>query len=335
MTWKRFLFVALPLALAGLAALAEGGAWALNGVAPRRHDLDRLVAAIEVARLDAPLVLLGDSVTQDIAKSYRLTEPGRVANLTTNLASGAVGGALLLRRYLDRNAPPRAVVIVATPDYLSFSPAGKTADVYLTSVFRRPEERTQLTALGLEGAAAAPLPVALQLEARLAEPVLALLAPRVTGYSDGDLDPMAAAAPETPPVLPGVAKDIAARLVETSPTPAARWAFAEICRLAGRHGFAVHVLRAPTPDSLRLARPADFAAFAATAAAATAACPQVRVADINAAHDFPDHAFRDGHHLRRPGWSAVYARLLADELTQVLAGTDPLSQQGGGGHAVQ
>lgn len=324
MDWKRFLFLHLPVALAVTAAAAEGAAWALRDVAPRRHDLDRLAVALDTVTLDAPVVLLGDSVTQDIAKTYRLAPVGTVANLTTNLASGAVGGALLLRRYLDRNAPPRAVVVAATPDYLFFTPGGKTAEVYLTSVFRRPPERATLAGLGIQGLGEASLPAALRLEGRVAEPLSALLAPRVDGFPDGGLDPAAAPAAEAGPILPGVAAEIALRRAAPVHTPAAGWAFQEICRLSERHGFALHVWRAPTPDSLRGGD--DFAAFAATVAAA---CPRAEVADINLRHSFPDHAFRDGHHLRRPGWSAVYARLLTAELGRVA------SNPGGAGHAVQ
>ena len=72
MSWPRFLFVALPLALCALAAIAEAGAIALNGVSPRRNDFDRIVAALDSVKLDAPVVLAGDSVTQDVLKTHRI-----------------------------------------------------------------------------------------------------------------------------------------------------------------------------------------------------------------------------------------------------------------------
>jgi hypothetical protein len=39
-------------------------------------------------------------------------------------------------------------------------------------------------------------------------------------------------------------------------------------------------------------------------------CPKVDFIDLNEYRIFPDLAMRDSDHLRRPGWTAEYARLL-------------------------
>lgn len=320
MNWKRFLFLHLPVALAVTAAVAEGAAWALRDVAPRRHDLDRLVVALDGAKMDAPLVLLGDSVTQDVAKSYRLAPPGQVANLTTNLASGAIGAALLLRRYLDHNQPPRLVVIAATGDFFSYRPEGKAAETWVTSVFRRPDERAVLGRFGLDRDESW-RPAALVLETRLGEKVQGLIAPRAEAMPSGAQEP-GRALPETDAAPPEVVAEIAGRARQTlSLSDSARWAVQDMCRLSAQYGFTLAVLRAPQPSSVGVAQGAAMIAQQAQVAEAARECRAVTFGDFNAGTVFPDNAFRDGHHLRRPGWTSYYARLLSDRLGTLIATT--------------
>lgn len=321
MPWKRFLFVRLPLALAGLAALAEGAAWGLEGVAPRRHDLDRLTAALDVARVDAPVVLAGDSVTQDVMKSYRIASPREVANLTTNQASGLIGTAFLLRRYVERNGAPAHVVIASTPEFFAYQPEGAAARTYVTSVFRRDDERAELKRLGIGGGTEAG-PAVLSLEQRVGEKLTGLAGGVAAELPAGDAEP--AVLPEEPgPVAADVAPQIARRAAHgLGLSPSARTAFATICGLAAGHGFTLHILRAPVPESVLAAR-GDDDAQRALLREATAACPSVAFDDVNARRSFPDHAFRDADHLRRPGWTAVYARLLADFVAPLKASPSP------------
>lgn len=320
MKWKRFLLVQLPAALVVSAALAEGAAWALGGVAPRRHDLDRLAAALEAARVDAPVVLMGDSITQDVAKSYRLAEPGRVANLTTNMASGAIGAALLLRRYLERNAPPQVVVIAATGDFFAYAPEGKAAETWLSSVFRRPDERAELARFGLAGDQSW-RPAALAVETRLGERLAGLVAPAAESMPAGTLPPGGVAV-ETDAPPANVAAEIADRVARPPVmSPSARWAVEEICRLSERHGFWLAVWRAPQPDRVTEAQGAALAELDADIVRTAGRCRGVELADFNRGRSFPDNAFRDAHHLRRPGWTARYGALLAETLADI-----PLSQ---------
>ena len=117
---------------------------ALEPVPLRRQDVDLLLVAIERLKYEATIVLAGDSVTQDVAKTHRLGAPDMVANLTTNKASGVVGLRLLLDRYLARHEPPAHLVIAATPEFLGYEPEGRAAKIYVSSVFRRPEEQALL-----------------------------------------------------------------------------------------------------------------------------------------------------------------------------------------------
>lgn len=304
MSWRRFLTRSLPLSLLGLALLAEGAAIALNGVPPRRHDLDKLVAALDHARADAPVVVMGDSVTQDVLKTYRI---GGSANLTTNQASGVIGSDLLLRRYLERNAAPKAAVIAATPEFFGYQPEGSAARLYVTSVFTRPSEREALAAAGI-ALDEAWLPAALAIEKRLADPVTGMLVRAPASIPMGDTT--AIAGPLEPgPVPDGVAPQIARR-AKLSPilSASARMALTDICALAVSKGFTVHLVRAPVPASVRQARSAGWEPD--LAAGIKAVCPTAILADFNQSIDFPDHAFRDADHLRRPGWTAAYAARL-------------------------
>lgn len=316
--WRKFLLIQLPLALLVLALLAEALGWGLRDVPLRRHDLDRLVLAIDRQKQDAPLLLQGDSITQDVAKSFPLAPHGALANLTTNASSGLIGSAFLLRRYLERNQAPRALLIAATPDFFSTAPAGGDGELYLTSVFRRADEQEQLRRQDLLGEASPRKPAVLDLQGKVGDRLLGLLAPAAEPFVEGDLDP-AKYQPEPPPALPGVDKMIAERGKQPGGmTASAQWAMGEICRLSAERGFTVVVARAPLPDSLNEHTVmGDFAGWAAAVQAAGQGCPKLTVEDFNAGREFPLYAFRDNAHLRRPGWSGFYARLLAERIARL------------------
>lgn len=316
MAWKRFLFVQLPAALVVSAVLAEGTASALSGVAPRRHDLDHLVGALAVAKVDAAVVLAGDSVTQDVMKTYRIAPDGVVANLTTNQASGLIGTAFLLRRYLERNAPPTHVVIASTPEFYAYQPGGVAAHTYLTSVFRRDDEQAALRRLGIAQAEDW-RPAALALAQRIGEPLTGLGGMGSARLPAGEQAPEQRVT-EGGPVPVNVAAQIAQRAaLSLGVSPSAHEALDMICDLAGRHGFTLHLVRAPIPQSVLAARGGDDGWRDLQAAAAK--CPRVVVDDVNRRERFPDYAFRDADHLQRPGWTAVYARLLADLVAPLAA----------------
>ena len=96
----------------------------------------------------AEIVLFGDSVTQDVANQYELAEEGRLADLTTNKASAAMGIYLLLRRHLEHNGPPRHIVFAGTPEMLSYA-AGEYVELYLANVFTKSDEQEILALAGL------------------------------------------------------------------------------------------------------------------------------------------------------------------------------------------
>lgn len=315
MNWNRFLLLWLPSALLVLGLGAELLARVLNPVPLRRQDVDLLVVAIDRLKSEATIVLAGDSVTQDVAKTYRLGRSGSVANLTTNQASGVIGLRLLLDRYLARHEAPAHLVIAATPEFLSYEPEGRAAKIYVSSVFRRPEEQALLARfIPPKGWR----PAALAVEDRLWEPLVSLAAPTPGTWPGGEIEPDQTVL-ESAPAPAGVASQIAGRAAKPlGLSPSAQDSLRAICSQALRHGFTLHLVWAPMPESVVALRrkKRDFDALEAALAQVLADCPQVERADINALASFPDHAFRDSDHLRRPGWTARYAFLLKNYLAR-------------------
>nr|ABZ09806.1 hypothetical protein ALOHA_HF4000APKG8K5ctg1g19 [uncultured marine microorganism HF4000_APKG8K5] len=314
--WRRFLLVHLPLALLGVAIAAEGVAYLLKDISLRRHDLDRIAVALEQGGLSAEVLMFGDSVTQDVLKTYRIAPPGRVANLTTNLASGAVGVMLLLKRYLEVNPPPRHLVLVASPEFLSYDPQGKTAEIYITSVFRGDDETAWLSRHMPAVLEKSWEPAVLNLEGKIGYPFLALMAPRPDGIPEGEVLPDPNMAQEDSPISRAALQSVKGRIgKELGPTPSVKLALGEICGLAREHGFEVHILRAPIPaEVLDGWRASDKLAGFENQMGSTLAdsCPGVRFGNFGAKGELPTVAMREADHLRRPGWTNRYALILQE-----------------------
>ena len=124
--WKKFFLFKLPGALAVILILIEALAFGLKEVRPNRHDLDRLAIVADQSNetINPSIIVFGDSVTQDVLKTFKIGVEGQVANLTTNKASGIIGSYLLLGRYLQNQPAPKTVAFAATPEFFAFSPEG-------------------------------------------------------------------------------------------------------------------------------------------------------------------------------------------------------------------
>lgn len=314
--WRRFLLVHLPLALLGVAFVAEGLAALLKDVPLRRHDLDKIAVVLEKGGQSADVLMFGDSVTQDVLKTHSIAPPGRVANLTTNLASGVVGVMFLLRRYLEVNPPPRHLVLVASPEFLSYDPEGKTAEIYITSVFGEEDEVTWLSHHMPEVLGKTREPAVFNLEGRIGYPLLALMTPRPGKLPEGEVMPDPEMAPEESPISEAALWSVRGRIDKTlGPTPTVKAALGEICDLAKAHDFRVHVLRAPVPaevlDGWRASgRLAGFETQMDSTLADS--CPGTLFGNFGAQGELPTVAMREADHLRRPGWTNRYALVLKE-----------------------
>ncbi len=314
--WRRFLLIHLPLALVGIALAAEGLAALLKDVPLRRHDLDKITVALEQGGLSADVLMFGDSVTQDVLKTYGIAPPGRVANLTTNLASGMVGVLLLAKRYLEVNPPPRHLVLVASPEFLSYDPKGLTAEIYITSVFRKEDELAWLSRHMPEALEKTREPAVFNLEGRIGYPLLALMTPRPGRLPEGEVVPDPDMAPEESSISETALRSVRSRIdKELGPTPTVKVALNEICGLAKAHDFQLHVLRAPIPvevlDGWRAS--GTLAGFEAEINATLAdSCAGIRFENFGAKGELPTVAMREADHLRRPGWTNRYALILKE-----------------------
>lgn len=307
--WTSFLTRRLPIALVILALVAELGAWALRDAPRARHPLDRLVLGLDDGPFEADFVLLGDSVTQDVADTYRLAPNGALANLTTNQASGIAGSYLLLRRYLAENPAPRHVAVVATPEFMGFVPDGATAETYLASVFRRSGEPDILSRFEVDADSGNWTPAILDIDATVLDPLIGVAAATPSPVTGGETDPTLVESVEGPGGNAVGAASIQARVARPPMASAgAAPALAALCDLAREVGASLHVAWAPMPETVwRTWREANILAEW-RARLAAGACADARFHDFNTAMAYPDHGFRDSDHLRRPGWTARFGR---------------------------
>lgn len=311
-TWKRFLTRQLPGAVLALAVLAEALAFMLDGVALRRHDLDLLALNVQrTAPKPSPkTVLIGDSVTQDILKTYAIGRPGTVANLTTNMASGLVGAYLLLKRYTAAGARPQHLVIASTPEFFTFHPQGETARTYVTSVFRDSAEIAYLDTV-MTGPPPPYEPAILQMDNRVGLKALALLAPKPDGLLMGSRapDPGQGATPRDVPRSLQDALEIRGRAPLSIPATNVR-ILGDICALARTYNMTVHIQNAPVAYSTyRLwQKNATLKTFEGQRTdVLQTVCADVSVTVGVDTPQVPDGAMRDSDHLVRHDWTNVYA----------------------------
>jgi hypothetical protein len=319
--WKGFLLYRFPIAVFMLAAIVEITAALLANTPQLRHPLDYLILSMGPIENGGDVVLIGDSVTQDIAGQYALAPDNRIVNLTTNKASGMIGAYLLLRRHLEINHPPRHIIIAATPEFLGYSPPPQTARVYLNSVFTTPEEQRYLKAVGLASPKDFWKPAIFEIKDRIFNRVTSLLFRTFTFDNNSDLPPPS----EVPLEGPGgnavsYAAMEARQGAPLSISKSARRAIEGICSLSRLHNFKLHIITAPTPKSVHLKwkannRISKLRNLIDEIAGPT--CHNTTFTDINEVVTFPDHGFRDPDHLRRPGWANLYAQVLRNLVSEL------------------
>jgi hypothetical protein len=314
-SWVFFIFIKLLASLVVVALLVEGLGWAVRDIPPSRHPLDKLVFALDNVTLNAPVILAGDSVTQDLVNTYGISRDENIANLTTNAASGMVGLLFILQRYLFNNSLPKHVVLAATPYFVGFVPEDGTYETYIRSVFTRDSERAWLREHELDDGGASWKPAILKLENAILDPVVGGL--------------------QTVPIkLPGkgyaLRKDIAPEspggnavsqeeLREYSKTeaqigPVAEKAIRDICLLLAENDVVFHLLWAPIPKTIYVKwQQTEYLHRMETTIlqAGGTDCAAIQLGDFNSTKSYPDHAFRDPNHLRRPGWVVAYGHAMA------------------------
>ena len=312
--WRKFIFITLPIALISIALLAEILSYLLKDVPLRRHDLDHLVVALkEGEAINAPTILLGDSITQDALKKYRIAPKGEVANLTTNKASGVVGSMFLLERYLEKNTMPKRIIFASTPEFFGYDPEGKAAEIYLTSVFNKIKEKSwlfrhmnsifdnnkrELAILNIEG--------------NIGYKIISLFVSTPNTLIEGGSIPDQMPVLEFSSIHPSVQNGIDGRA--STPLKLSKTvglALKSICRMAPVSSLYFVVAPIPETAYIKMKEKGEIKKMKNKLAnLLDDNCLKVNFIDLNEYRIFPDTAMRDLEHLRRPGWTAEYARVL-------------------------
>lgn len=319
-TWKLFLIFRLPLAIMLLGMLTEITAHLLSTTPKLRHPLDHLVANIDKLPGDAKAILLGDSVTQDVALRYELAPANSFANLTTNQASGVIGSYLLLRRYLKNHTPPRRIIISSTPEFFSYSPTPQSAEIYLSSVFESKAEIDELKSAGIPVTNHIWKPAILDFENRIFDRISGLFFANSQITNKRSLPKRIRKDAIKDYTIIRSDKYFEARATSRlSLSGDARFAVEKICALSRIHKIEVVFVWAPTPATVLQSWKNDDRLRKLTnilKAASAHICFKTVFVDINQTVAFPNHAFRDRDHLRRPYWTMLYAQLLRDLISK-------------------
>lgn len=320
--WHKFLLLTFPIYLVLLAAVAEFFAYKLKDFPMLRHDTDKLAAVLEKGDSKAKIAILGDSITYDVLKTYQIDENNNVANLTTNLASGLIGGYFIIKRYLDHNGPIQHLIIASTPEFYSYEPEGKGAEVYLFSVFQKKDEISFLEE-SLQNFKRPKRELAiLNLEDKIFYKLGYYFFGKNIDFNRGEkipdpnmiLDkamPNKALMPDKVNVARlRISSDIKNRAKKNIKiSRSGKSAIMKICDLSDKHSFKIHILRSPIPNTVikewkakkiieKLNQEMIFY------------CPKIGFFKTDNSWNVPDYAMRDSDHLIRPSWSNFYALIL-------------------------
>ena len=313
--WKKFFLFKLPGTLAVILILIEALALELKEVRPNRHDLDRLAIVADHSNktINSNIIVFGDSVTQDVLKTFKIGVEGQVANLTTNKASGIIGSYLLLSRYLQNQTAPNTVAFAATPEFFAFSPEGDVAELYLRSVFHHENEQDYIDGYLGEKRSSAPISL-MHMEERIGTKIISVLSPRPEKFPMGNRVPDTTSFASDTNVQAHVLDDILKRAERPIDIPSKNSdVFSEICTLAQKHKFNIHIVFAPVPVSLFEAwkKNGIFTSFLTQLRyLLNRGCHDVAVSLDTTLAVVPDHMMRDADHLIRHAGTSFFANRL-------------------------
>ena len=320
--WKKFFLFKLPGTLAVILILIEALALALKEVRPNRHDLDRLAIVADHSNetINSNIIVFGDSVTQDVLKTFKIGVEGQVANLTTNKASGIIGSYLLLNRYLQNHPAPKTVVFAATPEFFAFSPDGDVAELYLSSVFHHENEQDYINRYLGEKQSSSAMSL-MHIEKRIGTKIISVLTPTPAKFPMGQRIPDTTALASDTELPAHILEDILKRAEHPIDIPLKNSdVFSEICTLAKKHKFDIHIAFAPIPISIFEAwqKNGIFTSFVRQLRhVLNQGCGDVTVALDATLAVVPDHMMRDADHLIRHAGTSFFATKLNEFLAKI------------------
>lgn len=102
---------------------------------PKRfsHEVDSILYQVKTEPILADYVLIGDSVGRQILLSYE--NDSRFSMLASNQAIEMTGQYFLIKRYLEKNPPPEAVIFSGLPSFLHQNLEQKFTENYVLRTF--------------------------------------------------------------------------------------------------------------------------------------------------------------------------------------------------------
>jgi hypothetical protein len=292
-------------------------------VTPHRHNVDDLANAVLHDQHPYRVVLLGDSVTHNVAHKFRIGDVNEVADMTTHAKAGLPSSLFLLKRYVESGHHPQHVVLAISRQVLVYPIDSDTFDYYLTSVFREPYERTFLQRNFPAYVDYSWHPAALDMTTRIGEPLFSLLRHPgddiYTAPATASPHPLQERFPDSPETE--VFQERVVAPVEL--LPEVRAVLTEMSALARQHHFQVHIFWAPLEQKLHAALLANgklqHVDEQVTALFAQGQTP-ISIEDSSTQVSYPyfDH---DLIHIRGEGWEQTFA----DQLTAYVQGLDGLA----------
>jgi hypothetical protein len=324
--WQKFFLIRLPLAALVLGLAVEAAGSLLSGVTLHRHNVDDLASAVFHDQHPYKVVLLGDSVTHNVAHKFRIGEPDEVADLTTHAQAGLPSSLFLLKRYLESGHRPGQVVLAVSRDVFILPMDKPTFQMYVTSVFTLPYEREFLQRNYPDYVDYRWKPAALSMQTKVAEPLFSLI------RHPGDEIWSAPDAPSANPQLEAFAGEqddpavFQSRVQMTyAVRPEAAAVIAEICQLSEQYGFQLHMVWAPMETRLRSTLQANGSLQRVNdqlARVFAANHVQVTLDDSSNRRDYP-YFDRGLIHIKGTGWEQVYADQLGSYIHGFESGAAP------------
>jgi hypothetical protein len=313
--WSRFFIIRLPVAVLTVGLVVQAAASLLAGVTLHRHNVDDLANAVMHDGHRYSVVLLGDSVTHNVAHKYRIGDLDEVADLTTHAFAGLPSSLFLLKRYLESGHRPQHVVLAASRGVFVDPMYKPMFKYYVGSVFVFPYEREFLNTHYGGYVDRGWRPAALSMTTNIGEPLFSLI--RRPGNDIWR-------APETPSLTPGLEvspNDVLAYDQEAvnnrvnAPAivrPEVQAILHEFCELSHRYGFSLHLIWPPIEPHLKAAWKLTGKMQSITEQLAEIFKSNqtvVSIDDVVDEQEYPNFD-RDLIHIRGRGWEQTYANQL-------------------------
>ena len=258
-SWKRFLFVQMPLAALLLALGAQAIAMTLSNVPRWLFRSDELAVAVSTDSEKYRILLLGDSKTSRATARFALGAPSEIANLSTNMFVGLSGSLFLVQRYLETHPAPEHVVLAVSPQLYRFENNGRRSRYFLWHTFNRPEERSFLDTNHPGMGRRNSLPAILDLQERVVEPIMSLLKYKFGALRKGGQlsipkgwiipDPETLALYSTN-VDAEIGDQVDPEELDLTMASVNAAALSKLCDLGKKHGFEIDFVWPPMPDNV-------------------------------------------------------------------------------------